>query len=139
MRRTAGAAGLALLSLSAGCAPSNEPPAGDGSASDPREHLVLLLEPDCRLDAGTGELVLPDGSRFSPPLGAAFDLRPMIPDLADADRSRLSEDEIRLASYVLLVPAPDRAPAGGLARTLESAAAWPCVREGRRAPSAALP
>lgn len=136
--RLTSAAALILTSLATSCAPPAE--VGNGGGTEPpRHHLVLLLERDCRLDAAGDAFVLPDGSRFTPPLPASFELRAMIPELARSDRSEMSEDEAKLASYVLLVPGRGEPSADTMANVLETSPTWPCVREAREAPRPALP
>ncbi len=59
----------------------------------------------------------------------------MIADLAKRQRSELSEDEARLASYALLLTGSD----DDTAAALRSAPSWPCIEEAREAPGVALP
>ncbi len=126
---------LCLAGALSGCAASSDRTALQGDSAPSRSHLVLLLSPDCRLDQEAGTFLLPDGSEFSPSLSSPFELRPMVTDLARRKRSELSEDEERLASYLLLLTGTGK----DLAAALQEATTWPCVEEARESPQVALP
>ncbi|MFQ5527303.1 MAG: hypothetical protein ACE5GX_13705 [Thermoanaerobaculia bacterium] len=121
---------LLLNGLLAGCTTTHVRTPPDGGPPPAHPHLVLLLEEPCRLDAADQTLELPDGSRFAPSLDFEFELRAMVPELAARERARLSEDEARLASYVLLVTGS----AADTAAALAIAPGWPCVEDAREAP-----
>ncbi|MCP4203101.1 MAG: hypothetical protein GY769_14360 [bacterium] len=131
-------AGLTALLLAVslgGCGARTDRSVGDGATDPSESHLILFLASDCRLNEEGGSLTLPDGSSFVPPLAFDYELRAMVPELARSKRSDLSEDEARLARYVLLLidDAEDKAAAHG------HAASWPCVEDVRESPRVTLP